>query len=169
MALLAAMLFSWAAARSRRQDTLISDNTHTHNLPHEHETECRYTHTHSPNAPQEPRNDNCTEPSRSMGAACRPTGILSCNHTSAAAPLTDSIKIMQPTYAAVLKDKKCGRSWMASLLEQNKREKVVRLSTLLQGNLSLSLTDIMGNATTHIVMWMQFHSCLCDDEGMLSP
>ncbi len=98
MALLAAMLFSWAAARSRRQDTLISDNTHTHNLPHEHETECRYTHTHSPNAPQEPRNDNCTEPSRSMGAACRPTGILSCNHTSAAAPLTDSIKIMQPTH-----------------------------------------------------------------------
>lgn len=142
MALLAVMLFSWAAARSRRQDTLISDNTHTYNLPHEHpdmrQNADVHTHTHSPNVPQEPHNDNCTEPSRSMGAACRPTGILGCNHTSAAAPLTDSIKIMQPTYAAVLKDKKCGRSWMASLLEQNKREKVVRLSTLLQGNPSLS-------------------------------
>lgn len=100
MALLAATLFSWAAARSRRQDALISDNTRTQLAPGApwHETERRYTQRRSLNVPQEPRNGNCTERSRSMGAACRPMGILSCNHTSAAAPLTDSIKIMQPTH-----------------------------------------------------------------------
>lgn len=58
----------------------------------------RRSRTLLPMVPQDACNGNCTEPSRSMGAACHPMGILSCNHTSAAAPLTDSVKIMQPTH-----------------------------------------------------------------------
>lgn len=104
MALLAATLFSRAAARSRRQDALWYQTTHAHNLPQEHPDMRQNADTHRlsrtrlPNVPQEPCSGNCTEPSHSMGAACHPMGILSCNHTSAAAPLTDSIKIMQPTH-----------------------------------------------------------------------
>lgn len=84
--------------------SLISDNTRTQLAPGApwHETDRRYTDVHAhafPSVPQEPCSGNCTVPSHSMGAACHPMGILSCNHTSAAAPLTDCIKIIQPTHS----------------------------------------------------------------------
>lgn len=117
-------------------------------------------HTRSPNVSQEPRNGNCTEPSCSMGAVCRPTGILSCNHTSAAAPLTDSIKIMQPTHTLLYWKTRCvgGVGWQVYWNETRGRK---LLDSLLSSKETyLSHWRTLWAIPQYIVMWMQFHSCL---------